>query len=196
MYTVYGPVITRTSRVIWMLEEIGQPYALNPAAPHSADILSMNPSGKVPVLVDGDHRISDSSAILTYLADKHGALTCPAGSIERAEQDAVFHALLDEIDAVLWVAARHAFILPEDKRVPAVRETAKWEFDRNFQRLEARLKGPFLMGDQMTIADILLVHCMGWAKNARFPMNSEALSAYGKEIRKRPAYLKMATLVF
>jgi glutathione S-transferase len=155
----------------------------------------MNPSGKVPVLVDGDHVITDSSAIMAYLADKHGALTFPAGSIERARQDAVFFTVLDEIDAVLWIAARHAFILPEDKRVPAVRDTAKWEFDRNFQRLEKRFKGPFLMGDTMTISDILLVHCMSWAKNAGFPLSSEVLSAYGKDIRKRPAYQRMAALI-
>lgn len=194
MYKVFGPVFTRTSRVIWMLEEIGAPYELAQTPPQSPEVLAMNPSGKVPVLIDGDLVINDSSAIMTYLADKHGALTYPAGSPERAEQDALFHTLLDEIDAVLWVATRHSFILPEDKRVPAIRDSLRWEFDRNFQRLEDRLKGPFLMGDKMTIADILLIHCMSWAKNAGFPLNSKALSAYGKEMRNRPAYQKMAAL--
>lgn len=192
MYKLYGPVMTRTSRVIWMLEEMGEPYELEPVAPRSPEIWGLNPSGKVPVLVDGDRAINDSSAIMTYLADKHGALTYPAGTIERAEQDALFYTILDEIDAVLWVAARHTFILPEEKRVPAIRESLRWEFDRNFQRLEKRFKGPFLMGDKMTIADILLIHCMSWAKNASFPLNSAALGAYGKEMRQRPAYLKMA----
>ena len=192
MYTVYGPVLTRTSRVIWLLEELEEPYELTPTAPHSPEVLALNPSGKVPVLIEGDRAISDSSAIMTYLADKHGALTYPAGSLERAEQDALFYTLLDEIDAVLWVAARHSFILPEDKRVPAVRDTAAWEFERNFQLLEQRFKGPFLLGEQMTIADILLVHCMSWAKNSGFPMKSEVLRAYGKDMRERPGYLRMA----
>ncbi len=194
MYKLYGPVMTRTSRVVWMLEEMGEPYELDPVAPRSPEILALNPSGKVPVLVDENRAINDSSAIMTYLADKHGVLTYPAGTIERAEQDALFHTILDEIDAVLWVATRHKFILPEDKRVPAIRDSITWEFDHNFQRLEKRFKGPFLMGDKMTIADILLIHCMSWAKNAGFPLNSEVLSAYGKEMRQRPAYLKMAEM--
>ncbi|WP_171132211.1 MULTISPECIES: glutathione S-transferase family protein [unclassified Ruegeria] len=194
MYKLYGPVMTRTSRVIWMLEEIGAPYELEPAAPRTPEIWALNPSGKVPVLIDGDRAISDSSAITTYLADKHGALTYPAGTLERAEQDALFHTILDEIDAVLWVAARHSFILPEDKRVPAIRASVEWEFDRNFQRLEKRFKGPFLMGDKMTIADILLIHCMSWARNSGFPLNSDVLSAYGKEMRARPAHMRMAEM--
>lgn len=194
MYRIYGSVQTRTSRVLWLLEELRQPYEFIKAGPHDPQVLALNSSGKVPILVDGDQVICDSSAIMTYLADKHGALTYPAGSLERAAQDSLLHTLLDELDAVLWVATRHKFILPEDKRAPQAIETAKWEFDRNFTRLEQKFQGPFLMGDQMTIADILLVHCMSWAKGAGFPMNSDALKDYGKEMRNRPAYQKMAAL--
>ncbi len=194
MYKIYGRVQSRASRVIWLLEELGQPYELVNVGPRDPQVAALNHSGKIPVLVDGDHVISDSSAIMTYLADKHGAFTFPAGSPERAAQDSVFHAILDELDAVLWVAARHGFILPEDKRVPQIGEAAKWEFDQNFKRLEKRFQGPFLMGDQMTIADILLVHCMSWAKGAGFSLDSDVLKAYGKEMRNRPAYKKLAEL--
>lgn len=194
MYKVYGSVQSRAARVIWLLEELGQPYDLVKVRPRDPKVVALNHSGKIPVLEDGGRVISDSSAIMTYLADKHGAFTYPAGSYERAIQDSLFHAILDELDAVLWVAARHGFILPEDKRVPGVRKAAKWEFDRNFQRLESRFQGPFLQGDQMTIADILLVHCMSWAKGAGFPLNSDVLKAYGKEIRNRPAHKKLAGL--
>ena len=194
MYKVYGRIQSRASRVIWMLEELGVPYEFVNVGPHDPQVLALNPSGKIPVLVDGDEVICDSSAIMTYLADKHGALTYSAGTVERAAQDSVFYALLDELDGVLWVATRHAFILPEDKRVPQIVETAKWEFDRNLQRLEKRFKGPFLLGDKMTIADILLVHCMSWAKGAGFPLNSDVLNTYGREMRNRPGYQKLAEL--
>lgn len=194
MYKVYGSIPSRASRVLWMLEEIGQPYEHVKAGPRDPQITALNLSGKIPVLVDGDAVISDSSAIMTYLADKHGALTYPAGSLERAAQDSVFFTMLDELDAVLWIAARHTFILPEDKRAPQVSETAMWEFDRNLQRLEKQFKGPFLLGEKMTIADILLVHCMSWARGARFSLNSDVLNAYCKEMRNRPGYLKLAEL--
>ncbi|WP_170336843.1 glutathione S-transferase family protein [Ruegeria arenilitoris] len=194
MYKVYGRIQSRASRVIWLLEELGQDYEFINVGPHDPQVLALNPSGKIPVLVDGNTVISDSSAIMTYLADKHGAFTFPAGTEERAAQDSLFHALLDEFDAVLWVAARHGFALPEEKRVPQISDSAKWEFDRNFQRMGDRFKGPFLQGDTMTIADILCIHCMSWAKSAGFPLNSDVLKAYGKEVRNRPAYLKLGEL--
>ena len=86
---------------------------------------ALNPLGKVPVLRDDAHTFTDSTAIMTYLADKHGQLTFPAGSPKRAVQDGHTGFLLDEFDACLWTAARHSFVLPEEKRVPAVKDLAK-----------------------------------------------------------------------
>uniref|UniRef100_UPI003563C790 glutathione S-transferase N-terminal domain-containing protein n=1 Tax=Shimia sp. TaxID=1954381 RepID=UPI003563C790 len=83
MYDVIGSRSSRALRVMWALEELEQPYQVIKAAPRSAEVLALNPSGKVPVLKDGPHVITDSTAILTYLADKHGALTFPAGTVER-----------------------------------------------------------------------------------------------------------------
>lgn len=194
MYKVYGSVTSRAFRVLWMLEEIGQPYDFVKAGPHSADVLALNPSGKVPVLMDGDAVLTDSTAILTYLADRHHQLTHPAGSIERAHQDALTQCILDEIDAVLWMAARHSFILPEEHRVPAVKDSLKWELSRNLERLAARFQGPFAMGATMTIADILLTHCLNWASNAKFTIESETLLAYAREMREREAFKRVMAL--
>ncbi len=188
MYKVIGKPQTRAFRVLWVLEEIGEPFELVPAAPHSDEIYAHNPSGKVPALMDGDDCLLDSTAIITYLADKHGKLTFPAGTIERAKQDALTHAILDEIDAVLWTAARHSFALPEDKRVPEVTASLKWEFARNLDRLADRLEGPFLMGETMTIADIICTHCLNWAFGAKFPTDNEKMQAYAKSMRAREAF--------
>lgn len=195
MYKIYGRIQSRASRVIWLLEELGQDYEWINAGPHDARVLALNSSGKIPVLQDGDTVISDSAAIMTYLADKHGAFTYPAGTPERAQQDSLMHAVLEEFDAPLWLATRHKFILPEDKRVPQIVETAQWEFNRSFQRMAQRFQGPFLQGEQITIADILCVHCMSWAKSAGFSMNSDILKSYGKRLRERPAYRKLGELV-
>ena len=46
----------------------------------------------------------------------------------RARQDSVVHMLLDEFDAVLWTSARHSFILPEERRLPEIKDSLKWEF--------------------------------------------------------------------
>ncbi|CRL16271.1 glutathione S-transferase family protein [Phaeobacter italicus] len=195
MYTVIGKQLTRCYRVLWALEELGQEYDLNPALPQSPDVLALNPSGKVPILVEDGEAITDSTAIITYLADKHGQLTARAGTLARAKQDAVTHMLLDELDAVLWTAARHSFILPEDKRVPELKDSLKWEFARSLNRLEARMQGPYLMGEDFTIADIICTHCLNWAYSAKFPLENKALLEYSKRMRSRPAFQKVAASV-
>jgi glutathione S-transferase len=194
MYTVTGIPLTRTFRVLWALEELGEPYELNQHGPRSPEVQALNISGKVPVLQVEGEVITDSTAIITYLADKHGALTAPAGTVARAKQDAVTHLLLDEIDAVLWAAARHSFILPEEQRVPEVKGSLKWEFGPNLARLESKMAGPFLMGEEFTIADIICTHCLNWAYSAKFPIENDTILAYGKRMRERPAYQRVAEL--
>lgn len=190
MYKVVGMGLTRAFRVLWALEELGLEYEHDPAPPGSDTARALNPSGKVPILLDGETKITDSTAILTYLADKHGGLTHPAGTRERARQDALMHAFLDEIEGLLWVNSRHAFILPEDRRVPAIRPSLEWEYDRNIDRLAGRFVGPYLSGDQMTIADIVATHCLNWAHAAKFPTTNPVFKAYSKEMRNRPAFMQ------
>lgn len=192
MYEVIGGVHSRAFRVIWMLEELGLDYVHTPEKPRSELVTSLNPSGKVPVFRDGDAVLTDSSAIITYLADKHGDLTFPAGTVERARQDAMTHMILDELDAVLWTGARHSFILPEEKRVPEVKGSLKWEFARNVKRLAEQFEGPFVMGEKMTVADIVLTHCLNWAYSAKFPLEEEKLLSYAKTMRGREAFKRAA----
>jgi glutathione S-transferase len=190
-YTVVGNVKSRALRVLWMLEEIGQPYSLQVEMPRSDAVKALNPLGKVPVLIVDDIPLTDSTAILTFLADRHGALTFPAGTIERARQDGRTHFVLDEMDAVLWMAARHSFILPEEHRVPDIKPSLKWEFERSVTAFETLLgEGPFLMGETMTIADIIAAHCGGWAIGAKFPVESPIFRDYVERLRARPAFAR------
>ncbi len=187
-YVVIGAKATRAVRVLWMLEELGQPYSHNPAKPQSDSVVEMNPAGKVPVLVVAGTPITDSTAILQFLADKHGALTYAAGSLERARQDSLTQFLLDEFDAALWMAARHSFILPEALRYGAIKDSLKWEFQRSQKTLVLRMgDGPFLMGERMTVPDIIAAHCGIWAATAKFPVSEPVLSAYFARMRARPA---------
>lgn len=188
MYTVIGGVASRAFRVLWMLEELGAAYEHQPAQPRSEAVLAYNPSGKIPVLIDDGHALTDSSAILTYLADKHQALTHVPGTIDRARQDAFTFAVLDDIDSVLWTAARHSFILPEEERVPEVKDSLKKEYSRNIARLMDRMSGPFLMGEMMTVPDIILTHCGNWAISANFPDPEQRFEDYLANMRARPAY--------
>jgi glutathione S-transferase len=195
MYKVLGLAATRTFRVLWVMEELGLEYEHLRYPPRAKEMLSVNPSGKVPALVVEDHVILDSVAIIQFLADKHGGLTYQAGTIERGQQDSFTQFINDELDAVLWMAARHTFVLPEDKRVPAVKDSLKWEFAKSLKILEGRLgDNEFIMGDKMTIPDIVLTHCGGWAKAAGFELSDGPLRAYFKRMTKRSAYLRAYAL--
>ncbi|MFB2594259.1 glutathione S-transferase family protein [Paracoccus sp. p4-l81] len=187
-YTLIGSSRSRALRVLWMLEELGLPYDHVPARPRSDQAIALNPAGKVPVLVVDGTPITDSTAILQFLADCHGAMTHAPGTLDRARQDSLTHLLLDEFDAVLWTAARHSFVLPEDLRIGAIKNSLRWEFEKAQKGLVHRLgSGPFVMGDQMTVPDILLTHCLTWALAARFPVTEAWLTDYLDRMRARPA---------
>lgn len=189
MYTVIGTARTRTLRVLWMLEELGLPYEHVAAGPRSAEARAQNGSGKVPVLVIDGVAISDSTAILQFLADRHGRLTHPAGTIDRARQDSLTQFVLDEFDALLWTASRHSFILPEELRLPAIKDTLRWEFARSQTALVQRMgEGPFLMGEAMTVPDLILAHCGLWAGLAKFPITEPRFAGYLDTMRARPAF--------
>ncbi|MEI2805722.1 glutathione S-transferase family protein [Albidovulum sp.] len=189
MYTVIGTVRSRAARVLWMLEELGATYEHVPAPPRSEGVTAFNPAGKVPVLVEDGTPITDSTAIIQYLADKHGKLTHPAGTLDRARQDSLTQFLLDEFDAALWMAARHSFVLPEALRHAAIKNTLRWEFERSQKTLVHRMgEGPFLMGETMTVPDIILTHCGTWALAAKFPIVEHRLTDYLDRMRQRPAY--------
>ncbi|MEX1661505.1 glutathione S-transferase family protein [uncultured Thioclava sp.] len=189
MYTVIGTVGSRTLRVLWTLEELGLDYEHVRAEPRSSDVVAFNPAGKVPVLVVDGTPITDSTAIITYLADAHGKLTHKAGSLERARQDSLTQFLLDEFDASLWTAARHSFVLPEELRLSGIKNSLRWEFERSQHTLMHRMgEGDFVMGDEMTVPDIILAHCLDWALLSKFPITEHRLSAYHARMRARPAY--------
>ena len=188
MYTLIGGLKSRAFRVAWMLEEMGVPYEVNACGARSDEAKKYNPSGKIPALVDGDEVLTDSVAIMTYLGDKHGLLTAPAGTPARARQDAMTFWLIDEMDAILWAAAKHSFVFPAEVRVPAIKDSLKAEFIRSCDLLAERLEGPFLMGDEMTHADILAVHCLNWAVGAKFPRVNDRLAKWASGMSDRPAF--------
>ena len=69
-----------------------------------------------------------------------------------------------------------------------VKESLKWEFERNQANFVKRMgEGPFVMGERFTVPDIILSHCLMWAKSAKFDITEPALEAYQARIRSRPA---------
>ncbi len=189
MYKLIGGKKSRAFRVLWALEEMDLAYEFEPADPRSDRVRALNPSGKIPVFLVDDTPITDSVAIMQFLADKHGKLTFPAGSLQRARQDSLTQFACDEMDGTLWTAARNSFVLPEDKRVPEIKDTLRWEFARSMKTLARRLGDKtYLMGDVFTIADIVAVHCATWARGASFEIPETSVNDYVARATARPAY--------
>ncbi len=188
MYQVIGTARSRAMRVFCMLEELEQDYEIIEATPGSEKATEFNPSGKVPALIDGDNIIYDSVAIMQYLADKHGKLTAPCGTVERAVQDSFVHFANDEMDSVLWLSQKHLSYYPEKVRLPDVRYAAEWDYLRALRTLGERLGDKqFVMGDEISVPDILISHCAGWAAGLRFPKPKEHVAEYLRRINERPA---------
>ena len=191
--TLIGTAKSRAFRPLWLLEELGVEFAHRPAAPRSDEIVALNPSGKVPALLVDGRAVTDSTAILTYLADRHGRFTAPPGTLARARQDAAMLMALDEMDAVLWTAARHSFVLPKDRRLPAIKDSLKWEFARTMDRLDSALTGrEHVGGEAFSIADIVTAHCLRWAERAGFPVDAARVADYRDRMLSRPAALRAA----
>ena len=195
MYKVIGNTNTRTLRVLWAMNEIGLEYEHVQVNAQSADAKKFNISGKIPTLEVNGINIADSTAIVTYLADKYNQLTFPAGTIERAQQDSFTQFILDELDSILWTAARHSFVLPKEMRVSELKNTLNWEFARSLKVLESRMgTGPNVMGEKFTIPDIILTHIGGWARVAKFDIPDGKLRDYFRRQIKRPAYVSAISL--
>ena len=79
-------------KVLWMLDEIGQPYdrvdaGMEYGRVNDADYRAMNPNGRVPTLVDGDFILWESNSVLRYLAMKYQSPLYPAAPAARASAD-------------------------------------------------------------------------------------------------------------
>lgn len=192
-FEVYGFPNTRMNRVLWMLEEVGAEYSIIKAAPHSAVIQEINPSGKIPALRAGNDIILDSVAICHYLADlfPEKKMTFKAGTPQRAQLDSFLHFAVSEVEEALWLYHRHAILLPEEQRVPDILPFASNSFQSAIVTLSARLENkPFLFGKQYTVADLNFGFLANWADMLKFEIAPVNVKTYFGAIRKRPALVR------
>ena len=193
---LYGYRNGRTLRARWALEEANAAYDyvevdLLKGEGRTPEFLTINPAGKVPVLIDGDHVITESAAICLHVAEKYDqcGLVPPPATPARSECYKWISFVLTELDAALWTIAKHRFALPQDKRVDAVLDTAAWEYGVAVKILAAAVSAqPYLVYGVFSVADILAGHTLRWAKSARVDVQSRALDDYLKRLEARDAF--------
>ena len=156
----FGP--TRSIRVRWTLQELGvdfEPVRVNLAAGEHQrpEFLKINPAGKIPVLVDGDLVLTESVAIVLYLAEKYsnkGLL--PTDLEQRAQVNRWLLFAATELEQPLWRISRHTLLYPEAQRLRADVIIASREFKDMATVLEKHMQGrEYVVGDRVTVADFV-----------------------------------------
>lgn len=189
MLTVIGPKGGRTFRVLWVLEELGLDYAHEVARPRSPEVFAVNPLGQAPVLRVGEAVLTDSLAIVNFLADRSGRLTYPPGTPERARMEARINFVLTEMEAPVWLMARHGFVLPEAERATGMRAVAEADFARAEAKFELLIgDDAFFGGPEFTLADVFAADMARWALQAKIPLTSKPFLAHYERMKARPAW--------
>jgi glutathione S-transferase len=128
---------------------------------HKEPFVALNPSRMVPVLEDGDLRLTESSAILKYLASKFDLPSYPKDLKKRAKVDEMMDWFNTQFYRDYGYGLTYPQIFPHHKRPSDEMQTGTiaWGKEKTkgwFKILDENLIGPskpYLCGDQITIAD-------------------------------------------
>lgn len=195
MITLHHLNFSRSTRVLWLLEELGVEYELvtyerdqNLRAP--ASLARIHPLAKAPVISDGSLVIAESATILRYLHDRygHGTLT-PAPATDA-------HVIHEEwLDYVESSAALPVMITLLGKLTggmsAGMEGFSQPELRRTLDHIAGGVaRGPFLMGDRLTLADIQMSYLLAMAQWAASLDAHPALVAYFARLQSQPGFLK------
>jgi len=187
----FGP--TRSIRARWILQELGVDFdAVSVDLPrrqhHSPDFLELNPAGRVPVLVDGDLVLSESIAIVLYLAEKYpdrGLI--PADPKLRADFYRWILFAVTELEQPWWRIARHTQLYPEQDRLPAEVALARRDFLPMAAVLEKHMRGRnYVVGESVTAADFVVAYTLDVAEEMQLLGECPVLRSYLERMYSRP----------
>ena len=195
---LWGAGTPRTMRAHWILHELDLAYESRPIGSRTGEtqtreFLRLNPSGKIPVIEDGDLVLSESAAIVTYLAEKYGSdsgVLPPPATRERALYFKWSFFSMMELDATtMYVLRKHDDLKDIYGEAPNATRAAREGFQKQVRVAEQALvaMGPYILGERFTGADILLTTCLTPAEHRGIEL-SDALHEYLKRTTQREAY--------
>jgi glutathione S-transferase len=196
---LYGIPQSRTSRCLWMLEELGVPYENVKVSfmgeAQKPDFLKINPNGRIPALDDDGLILFESLAINLHLARKYGAgqgfWPASADDQSRAIQWSIW-AMTEVEPPVMKVLMNRAF-LPEAQRNEAEAKAGVEAMARPMKALDVSLAGrDYLLGTAFTVADLNVDAVLGWAPTlGRVDLSPwPNVAAWHERCAKRPALAK------
>jgi glutathione S-transferase len=197
MIKVHHAKRARSARVIWLLEELGEPYErvifdFKPENLRSPEYLKLHPLGEVPVVEDGDVTIFESGAILQYLLEKYGKgrLEPRVGTPERALYLQWFHFGEASLAQLVSTIVRHRFNKPEAERIPVIVTEARERLRPVMAVVERALEGrEFIVGSDFTAADIMIAYGLVMARITKeLPADLPNIAGYLDRLKERPSY--------
>jgi glutathione S-transferase len=187
----FGP--TRSIRARWTLQELEVPFEaatinLMTGEHRKPEFLRINSAGKLPVLVDGDMVLTESIAIVVYLAEKYPEKKLiPTDPRQRAQLMRWLLFTTTELEQPLWRMARHTTLYPEDRRLPGELTLAAEDFAGMAKVMDAHMTDrAFVVGDSVTVGDFVLAYTLDWAKMAKQLDAWPRLEAYMERMYERP----------
>ena len=179
---------SRASGTVWMLEETGVDYELRwvdimAGAQKTPEFLSLNPMGKLPVLVDGDVVVSESAAIGVYLGDRYAS-----GRLAPALDDPARGSYLR------WAFFSPSVIEPAAAARPSGGNfnagAVGWgTYETMLDATEAAIgAGPWLLGDRFTMADVILGGTLRFMLGFKMIEPRPAFNDYVQRLDARPAF--------
>ena len=192
--TLYEFNPSRSTRVRWLLQELDLEFDavridLMAGEHKRAEFLRINPAGKVPVLVDGDMVLTETMAIVLYLAECDlQQRFLPADCTRKAQVYRWLSFAVTELEQPLWRIRRHTKLYAAERRLPAEIELAREDFAVIARVLEAHMhEGPFVTGANVSIADFVLAWTLDWASTHDLLEQTPNLLAYVERMYRRPA---------
>lgn len=202
MIKVYHVPHARSLRVVWLMEELGEPYELERVKfPPEAGYLKVNPMGTVPAIDDDGIRMAESVAILQYITGRRlpDAMSITVGPKPDPAAYAAHLQFLHfgeaSLTAPLSVIFRTGLIAPEGQKTNIITEDQKAIFAKRLGLVADRLTDGrhWLMGEQFTIADISVGYALGLAQFMKlggvFP---KTVAEYAARLQARPAFQRAA----
>ena len=195
---LWGVGTPRTLRPHWAMAKLGLDYEsraiqTRSSAMQTPEFTELTARKKIPLLQDGAFTITESAAIITYLSDAYGderGSLLPMGAQARAQCLEWCFFVLSELDSgSLYVIRRHQYLPQIYGESPEACTSAARYFADQMPSVERQLdKGhPFLLGDRLSAADIMLTSCLTWAMRFGVAVPQIA-AAYATRITARPAY--------
>ncbi len=198
MIELYHCKDARSFRALWALEELGLPYKLHtmpfPPRVRVPEYLEQNPLGTIPLLVDGETRMTESSAIPQYLATRYGP-TPLAVSPEEADYG-LWLDWMHRSEATLTfpqtIVLRYTrFESDERKLQQAADDYTQWFFSRLKHLTRALEDGrEWLCAGRFTMADVCTAYALLLARDLGLDYKfSPEIAAYWDRASTRPAFL-------